>query len=34
MLSQIVRKEFELNEYISFVITKQTDVLIRNDKDV
>ena len=33
-LSQIIQKEFELSEDISFVITKRPDVLIRNDKDV
>ena len=33
-LSQIIQKEFELSEGISFVTTKQPDVLIRNDKDV
>ena len=33
-LPQIIQKEFELNEDISFVITKRPDVLIRNDKDV
>ena len=33
-LSQIIQKEFELSEDISFVITKRPDVLIRNHKDV
>ena len=33
-LSQIIQNEFELNEDISFVIKKRSDVLIRNDKDV
>ena len=33
-LSQIIQKELELNEDISFVITKRPDVFIRNDKEV
>ena len=33
-LSQIIQKELELNEDISFVITKRPEVFIRNDKDV
>ena len=33
-LSQIIQEELELNEDISFVITKRPDVFIRNDKEV
>ena len=33
-LSQIILKEFEMSEDISFLITKQLDVLIRDDKDI
>ena len=33
-LSQIIQKEFKLNEDIFFLITKRPDVLIRNDNEV
>ena len=33
-LSQIIQREFELSEDISFVTTKRPDVRIRNDKEV
>ena len=33
-LFQIIQEELELNEDISFVITKRPDVFIRNDKEV
>ena len=33
-LFQIIQEELELNEDVSFVITKRPDVFIRNDKVV